>query len=85
LTILIDPHDPRAAKAVALATQALIADWPHIRAYWMPSSSDPSKVYLATRVSCECADYRFRGRIRRCYHALAAELVDQARDDTAAF
>lgn len=83
--ILIDPHDPRGPKAVKLATQALTAGWPSMRAFFMPSASDPAMVYVTTRFSCECKDFHFRGPIRRCYHAIAVELIEQARDEVAAF
>jgi hypothetical protein len=85
VAIFIDAHDPRGAKAIRLATQAITAGWPHQRAYWMPSSSNPTRVYLATRVSCECADFRFRGHLRPCHHSLAVELLCAAADEVAAF
>jgi hypothetical protein len=85
VSILIDPHDSRGARAIRLATQAMIAGWPRLNAYWMPSSRAVGKVYLATRVSCECPDFRYRGRIRRCFHSLAVELLDELANEKAAF
>jgi hypothetical protein len=91
--ILIDPHDPRGPRAVALAAQALTAGWPSISAYFMPSASKPSVLYTTTRLFCTCLAFTFAERraqaerraTHRCYHALAAELVDQVRGERAAF
>lgn len=93
MSILIDPHDPRGPKAVALATQALVAGWPSLRAFYMPSRSDPTRVYTTTRAFCTCPAFTYADRraaaegrfTHRCYHALAVELLDQVANETAAF
>lgn len=85
VSILIDPSDARGPKAVALAAQMLASrDRVHtLRGYRMPSSSDPRRSYVTTATSCQCADFRYRGR--DCYHALAAQLLNELADEAAAF
>ena len=95
MSILIDPYDPRGPKAVALATQALAAGWPSMRAFYVPSRSDTTRVYVTTRRVCTCPAFTWAerrgvtegdfGATRRCYHALAIELMDQVAYERAAF
>jgi hypothetical protein len=84
VAILVDPLDARGPKAVALAAQMLASGGAaSIRGYRMPSSSDPRRAYVTTATSCQCADFRYRGR--DCYHALAAQMLDELADAAAAF
>jgi hypothetical protein len=83
VAILVDALDSRGPKAVALAAQMLASARPSVRGYRMPSSSDPRRSYVTTATSCQCADFRYRGR--DCYHALAAQLLDEMADAKAAF
>jgi hypothetical protein len=72
-TVLVSATDPRAAKAVALATDS--GQWLKCRApdgrtaYGVPSSQ-PGRYYLTTRSSCDCYD----ARRHECKHQLAVRL-----------
>jgi len=87
-TVLVSEHDPRGAKAVAIATNA--SQWLKCRsrdgrkAYGVPSSKDSNRYYLVTRSSCDCYD----ARSHECKHQLAVQLhcalVAEQLDKTAA-
>jgi hypothetical protein len=91
MSITISADDPRTIRAIEIAARA--DQWRVLRqpdgdeAYMVPSQSDPDRVYLVTRASCDCLDFRrtdpataaprLEGEQRACKHMLAVRLYQE--------
>jgi hypothetical protein len=89
VSITISADDPRSIRAIEIAAHA--AEWRRWctpdgqEAFGVRSQSDPARVYVVTRATCECEDFRHAlealaqpganpSDLHACKHILAVRL-----------
>ena len=77
MTITVSTTDPRSPKALAVLETADRWQRGHLKGsgrsfFAVPSSADPTRLYLADARECSCPDFRHRAQC--CKHILAVRL-----------